>query len=118
MEEEEVCYTLGRSTTMLNKQQRRQKQQFFNQFKSKPFWMWNKDEHKKQHAIFSCKCCFNHIIGMPRKNGMQMPLFDYQKIICDALQHQTKHLWIKKATGLGITELMLRYMAWLCLTVG
>jgi hypothetical protein len=52
---------------------------------------------------------------MPRKNGMQMPLFDYQKIICDALQHQTRHLWIKKATGLGITELMLRYMAWLCL---
>ena len=26
-----------------------------------------------------------------------------------------KHLWIKKATGLGITEFMLRYMAWRCL---
>jgi hypothetical protein len=26
-----------------------------------------------------------------------------------------KHLWIKKATGLGITEFMLRFMAWLCL---
>ena len=26
-----------------------------------------------------------------------------------------KHVWIKKATGLGITEFMLRYMAWLCL---
>src|SRR5436190_22980084 len=26
-----------------------------------------------------------------------------------------KHLWIKKATGLGISELMLRFMAWLCL---
>ena len=25
-----------------------------------------------------------------------------------------KHLWIKKATGLGITEFMLRFMAWLC----
>lgn len=25
-----------------------------------------------------------------------------------------KHLWIKKATGLGVTEFMLRYMAWLC----
>src|ERR687888_213567 len=31
------------------------------------------------------------------------------------LQSYTKHLWIKKATGLGITEFMLRYMAWLCL---
>jgi late competence protein required for DNA uptake (superfamily II DNA/RNA helicase) len=25
-----------------------------------------------------------------------------------------KHVWIKKATGLGVTEFMLRYMAWLC----
>jgi len=26
-----------------------------------------------------------------------------------------KYLWIKKATGLGISEFMLRFMAWLCL---
>jgi late competence protein required for DNA uptake (superfamily II DNA/RNA helicase) len=26
-----------------------------------------------------------------------------------------KHLWIKKATGLGNSEFMLRFMAWLCL---
>jgi hypothetical protein len=26
-----------------------------------------------------------------------------------------KHLWIKKATGLGVSEFMLRFMAWLCL---
>ena len=25
-----------------------------------------------------------------------------------------KHLWVKKATGLGVTEFMLRMMAWLC----
>ena len=25
-----------------------------------------------------------------------------------------KHLWIKKATGLGVTEFMLRFMTWLC----
>jgi hypothetical protein len=25
-----------------------------------------------------------------------------------------KHLWIKKATGIGVTEFMLRFMAWLC----
>ena len=42
-----------------------------------------------------------------------MPLFDYEQEIFDALQ-ETKHLWIKKATGLGITEFMLRYIAWLC----
>jgi hypothetical protein len=25
-----------------------------------------------------------------------------------------KHLWVKKATGLGVTEFMLRIMSWLC----
>jgi hypothetical protein len=26
-----------------------------------------------------------------------------------------KHLWVKKATGLGVIEFMLRFMLWLCL---
>jgi hypothetical protein len=35
-------------------------------------------------------------------------------MLSDTLQHH-KHMWTKKATGLGITEFMLRYMSWLCL---
>ena len=35
-------------------------------------------------------------------------------MLFDTLQ-SNKHVWIKKATGLGITEFMLRYMSWLCL---
>jgi hypothetical protein len=31
----------------------------------------------------------------------------------DEFKH--KHLWVKKATGLGVTEFFLRLMAWLCL---
>jgi late competence protein required for DNA uptake (superfamily II DNA/RNA helicase) len=49
-------------------------------------------------------------------------MYDYEKIIFDSLVTQNgnidsynKHLWIKKATGLGISEFMLRFMAWLCL---
>ncbi|MFL6366332.1 MAG: hypothetical protein ACJ71P_18460 [Nitrososphaeraceae archaeon] len=45
-----------------------------------------------------------------------------RKIIFDSLvtpdgniNSHRKHLWIKKATGLGISEFMLRLMAWLCL---
>jgi late competence protein required for DNA uptake (superfamily II DNA/RNA helicase) len=36
---------------------------------------------------------------------------------CNILNYsfKRKHLWIKKATGLGISEFMLRFMAWLCL---
>ena len=43
-----------------------------------------------------------------------MPIFDYENMIIDSL-HSTKHLWIKKATGLGISEILLRYMSWLSL---
>jgi hypothetical protein len=46
----------------------------------------------------------------------------YEKIIFDLVAQNgntnsstNKHLWIKKATGLGISEFMLRFMAWLCL---
>jgi hypothetical protein len=56
---------------------------------------------------------FNHAIGLPLKNGQPMPLFDYERMLFDTLQ-SNKHVWIKKATGLGVTEFMLRYMAWLC----
>ena len=58
-------------------------------------------------------CRFNHAIGLPQKNGQSYPLFDYEQLIFNTLQ-KNKHVWIKKATGLGVTEFMLRYMAWLC----
>jgi hypothetical protein len=82
----------------------------------KPFWIWN-NEHDK---ILSGQCCFNHIVGLPEKNGKAMPLFDYEEKIFDELGrldkdgNKNRHLWIKKATGLGVTEFVLRYMAWLC----
>ena len=40
-------------------------------------------------------------------------MFDYEELLFNEL-NQNRHLWIKKATGLGITEFVLRYMAWLC----
>jgi hypothetical protein len=90
-----------------------------------PFWIWDIEQHKQEDIRTGGDCCFNHCIGLPRKGGIERPLFDYQKITFDALfvpdsynpakdEAKHKHLWIKKATGLGITELMLRLMAWLC----
>jgi late competence protein required for DNA uptake (superfamily II DNA/RNA helicase) len=54
---------------------------------------------------------------LPSKNAIDKPLYGYEKIIFDSLvtHNGNKHLWIKKATGLGISEFMLRFMAWLCL---
>lgn len=87
---------------------------FFERIRDKSFWIWDVRRHKQVDIQTQGYCCFNHIISLPMKDGVEKPLFDYEKKIFDALQSH-KHIWIKKATGLGITEYFLRYIAWLCL---
>jgi primosomal protein N' len=84
---------------------------------NKSFWIWNIEEHKQEDINTKGQCCFNHIISLPQKDGVDKPLYDYEKIIFDFLvtRNSNKNLWIKKATGLGVSEFMLRFMAWLCL---
>jgi hypothetical protein len=52
---------------------------------NKPFWVWNIDEHKQEDVRTNGDCCFNHIIGLPQKDGVDKPLYDYETIIFDAL---------------------------------
>jgi hypothetical protein len=121
--------------------------------RDRPFYIWSSIKHKEAsnpHNDIKGWCCFNHIIGLPQKNGIPQPLWDYQNQIYRTLMQpgylnsspsaggvshnniertvkervafesyvhgfKLKHVWIKKATGLGITEFMLRFMAWLAL---
>jgi hypothetical protein len=46
--------------------------------RSKPFWIWNIEEHTQQDVKSKGDCCFNHIIGLPAKDKMKKPMFDYQ----------------------------------------
>jgi hypothetical protein len=111
--------------------------QLLQRLRDKPFWIWDPTSHKQADRTRKGDCCFNHIIGLPSKDGIRKPLFDYELLLYRALlepgyfnsiaslhsddpnnvahQFKLKHLWVKKATGLGITEFMLRFMAWLCL---
>jgi hypothetical protein len=88
--------------------------------------MWDIAEHKQEDIVNKEDCCFNHIIGLPTKDKIRKPMFDYEKLLYDSLlitdvsnplqySFKHKHLWLKKATGLGVTEFFLRLMAWLCL---
>ena len=92
--------------------------ELLQRLKDKPFWIWNQKQHKREDIKTRGKCCFNHVIGLPRKDGVEKPLFDYEKLLYDSLlipdpynpmQHtfKLKHLWVKKATGLGVTEFFL-----------
>ena len=127
-----------------------------NRLRNKPFWMWMSDRHKDQSRVSNSQthgdCCFNHIIGLPIKNGEAKPMFPYEKELFKALMDpkylnskyttlpttetenmrqfaerkknesmipaysfKDRHVWVKKATGLGVTEFILRFMVWLCL---
>ena len=91
----------------------------------KPFWIWNQKEHLVLAKESDGQCCWNHIVGLPVKGKKEYPIFDYEKELFDTLlfpvannpnnhKGKHKHLWVKKSTGLGVTEFMLRMMAWLC----
>jgi hypothetical protein len=97
-------------------QQQQHQNKLFQRLQDKAFWIWDKQQHKLQDIRTDGECCFNHIIGLPQKEGIDKPLYDYENMIYDTFQeHKHKHVWIKKATGLGVSEFMLRFMAWLCL---
>jgi hypothetical protein len=98
-------------------QEIQQQNKLFGRVRSKPFWIWNIEEHKHEDIWTNGDCCFNHIIGLPTKERIEKPIFDYEQDNYNSMKHtyKHKHLWVKKATGLGITEFFLRLMAWLSL---
>ena len=105
--------------------------------KGKEFWFWESASHRRRHASSQGNCCFTHIIGLCKKNGIEKPYYDYEKELYKALMipgylnsdpklhtsdpnnimypFKEKHIWCKKSTGLGISEFFLRLMAWFCL---
>jgi hypothetical protein len=52
---------------------------------NKPFWIWDQQKHKLEDIGTNGYRCFNHIIGLPGKNGIDKPLYDYEIIIFDPL---------------------------------
>jgi hypothetical protein len=63
-------------------------------------------------------CCINHVIGLPKDSitGEPKPLYQWQKnLIIDNLQNH-KLNWLKKATGIGASELTLRWILFQSLT--
>lgn len=79
--------------------------------KSKPFWIGNEEKHAEERRIRKGNCCFNHIIGLPVKHGEYMPMFDYEINLFD-IYNEYRYVWVLKATGLGVSEFSLRYMAY------
>ncbi|HEY7777164.1 MAG TPA: DEAD/DEAH box helicase family protein [Nitrososphaeraceae archaeon] len=99
---------------ILGSESSQQKENTSYLFNGKPFWIWDKIIHEREYLESNGLCCFNHMIGLPEKDGEFKPLFPYQETVYETWE-QCLHIWIKKATGLGISEFFLRLMLWLCL---
>jgi hypothetical protein len=113
-------------TKNIEQQQLKHEDVRLQQLRGLPFWEWDTELHKQICNDKVGAHCFNHKIGLPVKNNVEHQLYDYEKMVLDALfdddaynplhhNFKYKHLWIKKSTGIGITELCLRLMAYLCL---
>ena len=84
--------------------------------KGMPFWIENPVIHKTRIKQFGRRCCFNHYIGEPIKNQRRHPIYDYEmRMFRLIFQDNKRRIYVKKSRGIGVTEFMLRVMAWLSL---
>jgi hypothetical protein len=53
-------------------QQENTRKELFQKLQNKPFWIWNIAEHKQEDIKTNGDCCFNDIIGLPQRNGIDV----------------------------------------------
>jgi hypothetical protein len=79
-----------------------QQSRLFERLQNKPFWIWNIENHKQETSKQTEIAALITLLAC-HKDGNDKPIYDYEKIIFDALVtpngNANKHLWIKKATG-------------------
>ena len=51
--------------------------QLSQRLRDKPFWIWDPKQHRQEDIKTKGDCCFNHIVGLPRKDGIEKSIFDY-----------------------------------------
>jgi hypothetical protein len=50
---------------------------FHAKLQDKPFWIFDREEHRGLDIATNRNCCFWHIIGVPQKDGHDMPVLPY-----------------------------------------
>lgn len=105
-----------------------EQKQFFSLSNGLPFYLWHhmlnntEDQHNHIARETGGMCCFNHLISLPKKGNVAHNLYPYEyQLYQDLMRPKPKPTdddielkqtyrknWILKATGLGITEILLR----------
>src|SRR4051812_9774929 len=94
---------LEKSNPILYNENAMKEERFLSLLKGKPFWIEDKDKHKEEDSKYGDLCCWNHIVGLPKKGvneGEEKAIFDYEMDILKLLdENKKKYIWIKKSTG-------------------
>ena len=68
-------------------------QDLLRKLKDRPCYIWSSDKHnsilQRPGSEFHGHCCFNHVIGLPKKDGKEYPLFDYENVVYKALMQDS-----------------------------
>ena len=56
-------------------------EQVLSNLKGKPFWIWDKQQHTEEYIRTGGQCCFNHVVGLPVKDKVSHPIYDYEKTL-------------------------------------
>ena len=62
----------GLQKLVQHSQQENTRKELFQKLQNKPFWIRNIAEHKQEDIKTNGDCCFNHIIGLPQRNGIDV----------------------------------------------
>ena len=79
--------------------------------KTIPFWCGHFIDPKDKTRIIQDgeTCCYNHWLGLPRRWNKRHPMYQYETDLVEDLTKYRK-IFVEKAAGLGITELVLRWL--------
>jgi hypothetical protein len=94
----------GNDDNNINNQEIKLQSERFAIFRDKPFWIENIDKHKAEDIRTRGFCCFNHIIGLPKKDGIEKPIFDYEMKLVEALEQQYKRFYCMEFGSMFITS--------------
>ena len=72
---------LKKKVTLCNQETQLQGTRLFERLGGRPFWIWNTSRHRQEDVRTKGDCCFNHIIGLPKKNNEEKPFYDYERMI-------------------------------------
>ena len=89
---------LKRKVSLYQQEAYQQNYKLFERLEDKPFWIWNSRSHTQEDDKTNGDCCFNHIVGLPKKENKENPFYDYEKMIFDLLEDH-KHIWKRRQPG-------------------